>query len=165
MKRSTAAMTLIGCCMLASACGSKADPAKGEGVALPDVSKVAAAKVPDGRKVDAGVMRNRSVAGRWVGRIGEDKVDVTLGAAKTMSLQITRNGSLTDMASGRYDWTPDGKLSGTTTGGGSALSPYATWNGAFTGDVLNVSGAGTTLALTRQKAEPMRNPVRPGTAK
>lgn len=149
-------ISLLACCALAMAgCDRKADSAPGKGVAMPDVSKVAGA-APDGLKIDAKTMRTRVIAGRWVGKSGEDRVEIFFGAGDTVSVQIKAKDNLVDAATGRYVWNQDGTLSGTTSGGGARLGSYAKWNAAFSdGGVLTFSGSGTSLTATRMRSQPV----------
>jgi len=162
--RISVSAALLGCCMLAlSACGEKSGTPSGatpsKGMALPEISKTVAASAPDGRRIDPATIRNRSMAGRWVGKIGDDNVEVTFGGNETISIQVTSKGGLTDAATGKYSWNQDGTLSGTTSGGGERLSGFTKWSGTFAADMLKVSGSGATLDLIRYRSEPVANPV------
>jgi hypothetical protein len=145
----TAALALAGCDR-----GAAPPPPPGGGVSLPDVSRV---RGVDGRKVDAGVMRSRRVAGRWTGRLGDAPVAVTFDASSASFEMLRADGALVASGSGAFSWTPDGSLRGTADVSG-ALSPFSSWSASFPspGRMAMAGADGAGMELSRPSSRPSR---------
>lgn len=147
--------------LLLSACSSGEDPGKSsspqeKGLALPDVSKAPAGARPAGSRIDAGVMRTRSIAGTWTASNADHVFHVSFGnnGAVTVEDYVMKGGreALVGGASGTYGWRPDGLITGTLKGAEGSLAPFASFRVSFTSaDSGTVHGDGTVIQISQGK--------------
>lgn len=138
-----------------ASCGSKVEPDKvvspsDKGLDLPDVSKV---QMPDA-KIDARVMRTRSIAGTWTASMPPKSVRISFGNNGSVSVEqyVDRGGSqaLVASASGKYGWRPDGIVTGNLDGTSGDLSPFASFRVSFTSSSrATVLGDGASIEITQ----------------
>jgi len=134
--------------LVLSACGEKAPEPVGRQLSQVDTSKAVS---DTGRKVDAGTMQTRRIAGTWRGTTSGRSVEATFGSDGTLSLQIMQGDGLVDAATGTWKLS-DGTLSGTTGGASGELKRYARWSAGFAGDrAMNMSGSDGAILAVRRK--------------
>lgn len=147
--------------LVLSACSSGGSPGNAtsseeKGLALPDVSKAPSGTAPAGSRIDAGVMRSRSIAGTWNAVSGDHVVRVSFGNAGTVTVEdyALRGGSeaLVGGASGTYGWRPDGLVAGTLKGAEGVLAPFASFRVSFaSADSGTVHGDGASIQISQKQ--------------
>ena len=147
--------------LLLSACSSGEDPgdaaaSREKGLSLPDVSRAPPGAAPAGARIDAGVMRARSIAGTWTAVSGGHAIRVSFGNAGTVSVEdyVQKGGAeaLVSAASGMYGWRPDGTISGTLKGAEGTLAPFASFSVSFSSaDAGTVHGDGASIAIAQTR--------------
>jgi len=148
--------------LVLSACSSGGNPgdvssSEEKGLALPDVSRAPPGAAPSGSRIDAGVMRARSIAGTWTATSGDHFVRVSFGNAGTVTVEdyVLRGGkeALVGGASGTYGWRPDGVIAGTLKGAEGMLAPFASFRVSFASvDAGTVHGEGASIRISQKKS-------------
>ena len=154
----TRILLLTASVLFLSSCGSEVEPDKAvvaseKGLDLPDVSKVSAASA----KVDAGVIRTRSIAGTWTASVPPRSFRVSFGNDGSVSVEqyADRGGSeaLVNAASGKYVWREDGVVSGTLSGASGDLSPFSQFRVSFSSaSRATVHGSSTSIEISQPTA-------------
>jgi len=147
--------------LVLSACSSGGNPgdassSEEKGLALPDVSRAPSGAAPAGSRIDAGVMRTRSIAGTWTGSSGDHVIRVSFGNAGTVTVEdyVLRGGkeALVGGASGTYAWRPDGLMAGTLKGAEGMLAPFAGFRVSFSSvDSGTVHGEGASIRISQKQ--------------
>jgi hypothetical protein len=148
----TTIMAALAATLALAACGDgKPEPQAG-GLRDLDVSKT---QMADGRKADADTLRTRRINGLWEGRTGDVDVQADIGSDGTLSIMAMRSGSVVGQARGTWNWSDDNTLTGSLSGGGSALSGYSSFTGGFPRtDAILITGTDGSMRLDRRRGAP-----------
>lgn len=150
--------TALATALALTACGGGTPKAPAGGLKDMDVSKV---KSVDGRRIDGATMRTRRINGIWSGMRDGAEIQANFATDGGLSVDLMRNGSIAEHASGTWSWQSDNTLAGDLSGTGSTFGGLGRWSAGFpTPDHMMLRGAGGSLDLHRMRSVP--RPVQQG---
>jgi hypothetical protein len=157
-------ITAIVFSILSVSCNSIQPSTEPEGKGV-EVENLAGIDGGNGTKVDGSFIRDRNLVGIWKSNPIENNItyEISIGIDKNISLRIMKERSIISIASGEWQWTDDGKLSGTMRSVSGSLIAFSSWKAAFpeSNTMSFVGSDGTKILFLRPARSGMKRNLRP----